>query len=493
MIMDIVLPTSTLTILLPEIVLTAFAFGIVLLGLIQRLRNTLGYLAFVGTLASLVLVIMNFGVEGTLLYNSLVFDPLSQFFKVVFLLVTLLTIIASIRYYHDHLHQGEYYFLLLIATVGMMFVASANDLIALFVAFELGSIATYVLAAFDKDDPRSIEAGFKYFMIGALSSAILLLGMSLIYGITGTTNMTTLSQMSFELGGYTLAALVLIVAGLGFKMALVPFHMWAPDTYQGAPTVVSAMLAAGSKKMGFVAAFKLIILALLALRTEWYIVFAIIAVITMTYGNLVALTQRSLKRMLAYSSIAQAGYITMAFVIVSYTHVDSVVNLAMGGALFYILSHAFMKGGAFLAVGAVGYMLVRDRVKTMLAEDDIENFSGLSKTAPITAFSLAVFLFALAGIPLTAGFVSKLLIFSSAIYGGLAWLAVIAILNSALSLFYYARVVKVMYWDEPKFELGGEPTAYVVAVLLALLGTVILGVYPGPFVDVAMRVAEVFL
>ena len=482
---------SNYGVLLPEAVLTLFAFAILLIGL--KYRSVLGYLAFVGAVVSLGLVIMNFSVNATLLYNSLVFDPLSQFFKVVFLLVTLLTIIASIRYYHGNVHQGEYYFLLLIATVGMMFVASANDLVSLFVAFELGSIATYVLAAFDKDNPRSIEAGFKYFMIGALSSAILLLGMSLIYGITGTTNFTALSQMSFEMSGYTLAALVLIIAGLGFKMALVPFHMWAPDTYQGAPTVVSAMLAAGSKKMGFVAAFKLIILALIALRTEWYMVFAIISVITMTYGNLVALTQRSLKRMLAYSSIAQAGYIAMAFVVVSHTNVDSVVNLAMGGALFYILSHAFMKGGAFLAVGAVGYMLLRDRIKVDVEEDDIDNFAGLSKTAPITAFSLAVFLFALAGIPLTAGFVSKLLIFSSAIYGGLAWLAVIAILNSALSLFYYARVVKVMYWDKPKFVLKGEPTAYVVAVLLALLGTVLLGVYPGPFVDVAMKVAEVFL
>jgi NADH-quinone oxidoreductase subunit N len=480
---------SNYGVLLPEAVLTLFAFAIILIGL--KYRSILGYLAFVGGVVSLGLVIMNFSVNATLLYNSLVFDPLSQFFKVVFLLVTLLTIIASLRYYHGNAHQGEYYFLLLIATVGMMFVASANDLVSLFVAFELGSIATYVLAAFDKENPRSIEAGFKYFMIGALSSAILLLGMSLIYGITGTTNFTALSQMSFEMSGYTLAALVLIIAGLGFKMALVPFHMWAPDTYQGAPTVVSAMLAAGSKKMGFVAAFKLIVLALIALRTEWYMVFAVIAVITMTYGNLVALTQRSLKRMLAYSSIAQAGYIAMALVVVSYTHVDSVVNLAMGGALFYILSHAFMKGGAFLAVGTVGYMLLRDKIK--VDEDDIDNFSGLSKTAPITAFSLTVFLFALAGIPLTAGFVSKLLIFSAAIYGGLAWLAVIAILNSALSLFYYARVVKVMYWDKPKFDLKGEPTAYVVAVLLALLGTVLLGVYPGPFVDVAMKVAEVFL
>ncbi|MHC1625596.1 MAG: NADH-quinone oxidoreductase subunit N [Methermicoccaceae archaeon] len=485
--------------LLPEIVLTVVSFIVLLLGISRTGKVYTGHLTLGGLLVSLVVLGIMYSEKGTLLFDALVIDPFSQFFKLVFLIVSILTVIASLKQYSNNENVGEYYFLILLATVGMMFVASSNDLISLFVAFELGSIATYLLAGFDRDNPKSVEAGFKYFIIGATSSAILLLGMSMIYGITGCTNFDELAAMDFGSGGYALVAVVLLVAGFGFKIALVPFHMWAPDTYHGAPDTVSVLLAAGSKKMGFVAAFKLIILVLIALRTEWYLVFAVLTVITMTYGNLAALTQRSLKRMLAYSSIAQAGYISMVFVILAIAPLGpegaSLIKLAAGGALFYVLSHAFMKGGAFLVVGAVSYMLAKEKLNSVLSGDDIEHYSGLGKTAPLTAFSMTVFLFALAGIPLTAGFMSKLLIFSSAIYAGLAWLAIIAILNSALSLYYYARVVKVMYWGTPAPEMVGkrEPAMYMVAIMIALIGTILLGVYPEPFVNLAMQAAEVFI
>jgi len=484
----------------PEIVLMLAAFVVLLLGITRIEQRVLGWLSLVALGAATALTLSLIGADGTLLFGAIIVDAFSQTFKLVFLLVAMLVVIASLSYYGKSRHQHEYYCLLLLATVGMMFVASSNDLATLFVGFELASISTYALAAFDREDMRSVEAGFKYFIIGALSSALMLMGISFVYGLTGTTNLQQIAHIVGEnLSGSMTLALVLLSAGFGFKMALVPFHMWAPDTYQGAPSVVSSLLAAGSKKMGFAAAFKVFVFALLAVRAEWYMLFAVLAVLTMTYGNLVALSQRSLKRMLAYSSVAQAGYIAIGFVVIaSIGNVASqdglsTATFALGSSLFYILSHAFMKGGAFLAVGAVAYMVLRRGKNPLLDEDDIENFAGLSKSSPLMALCISVLMFALAGIPLTAGFMSKLLVFSSAINAGLAWLAIVAILNSALSLWYYARVVKVMYWREPQMELGSVPVGFMVAVVLATLGTVVLGVYPTPLIELAMHAAEALL
>jgi len=485
-------------VLSPEIALAVSALVVLLLGLTSVNQKILGYLslAALGAAAALTLWVYGTGTSEVLLFGSLSIDAFSQVFKLVFLTVSILVVIASLSYYGKSPHQYEYYSLLLLATVGMMVVASSNDLVVLFVGFELASISTYALAAFDRDDMRSVEAGFKYFIIGALSSGIMLMGISYLYGLTGTTNLHQIANiLGAGVSGDMTLALVLLVGGFGFKMALVPFHMWAPDTYQGAPSVVSSLLAAGSKKMGFAAAIKVFVLALIAVRAEWYVLLAVLVVLTMTYGNLVALTQRSLKRMLAYSSIAQAGYIAMGFVVIASVASMSTeaglftARFALGSSLFYILSHAFMKGGAFLAVGAVAYMVVKRGGNTLFAEDDIESFAGLSKSSPLMALCISVLMFALAGIPLTAGFMSKLLVFSSAINAGLAWLAVIAILNSALSLWYYARVVKVMYWREPTVRLGLPPRGFTVAVVLATLGTVLLGVYPGPFIQLAMNAA----
>ncbi|MHC1593098.1 MAG: NADH-quinone oxidoreductase subunit N [Methermicoccaceae archaeon] len=486
--------------LAPEALLAVVAFVVLLLGLTSVEQKVLGWLALLALGASTALTVWLYGTNEVLLFGSLSVDAFSQTFKLVFLTVAILVAIASLSYYGKSRHQHEFYCLLLLATVGMMVVASSNDLAVLFVGFELASISTYALAAFDRNDMRSVEAGFKYFIIGALSSAIMLIGISFLYGLTGTTNLQQIAQlMGAGLTGSMTLALVLLVAGFGFKMALVPFHMWAPDTYHGAPSVVSALLAAGSKKMGFAAAFKVFVLALIAIRTEWYLLFAVLVVLTMTYGNLVALTQKSLKRMLAYSSVAQAGYIAIGFVVIaSVADLSSEAGLftarfALGSSLFYIMSHAFMKGGAFLAVGAVAYMVLKKGKRSPSGEDDLDNFAGLSRSSPLMALCISVLMFALAGIPLTAGFMSKLLVFSSAINAGLAWLAVIAILNSALSLWYYARVVKVMYWKEPTVELGSVPRGFTVAVVLATLGTVLLGVYPGPFIQIAISAAGALL
>jgi len=363
--------------------------------------------------------------------------------------------------------------------------------VALFVGFELASMSTYVLAGFEKKNPASLEAALKYFIIGSLSSALMLFGMSLVYGITGSTNIPAILQYYSSNSPVSLdiIAMLFLIAGFGFKMALVPFHMWAPDTYEGSPTVVSALLAAGSKKMGFVAAFRVLVLALVALRMDLQMTFAILAVITMTYGNVVAISQRSIKRMLAYSSIAQAGYISLAFVVTT--------QMSIAGGVLLALGHALMKGGAFLAVGVVGYMVLSDN-KDAKNIDHLDNFSGLGKRAPITAFSLFVLLLALAGIPPSAGFVGKFVLFYSvtaeavsAASGWLLFIVIVAILNSALSIYYYARVIKYMYVNAPAGERIKEPTPYVVAILLAVIGTIGIGLYPEPFVQMAMDAARV--
>lgn len=485
------------TLLSPEILLTVLAFVIIILGLLisNKTKDILGYLSAAGLFASLVYVVGN-GMNGktTFFYDSLVIDPLSQIFKLIFIIVSLIAVIASIFYFKGNHNQDEYYALILLATVGMMVVASANDLMALFVGFELASMSTYVLAGFEKKNPASLEAALKYFIIGSLSSALMLFGMSLIYGISGTTNIPAIidffnvTHLSAE-SSLAVLAMIFLVAGFGFKMALVPFHMWAPDTYEGSPSVVSALLAAGSKKMGFAAAFRVLILALVAIRADIQMTFAILAILTMTYGNIVAISQRSIKRMLAYSSIAQAGYISLAFVVMT--------EMSVAGGILLALGHALMKAGAFVAVAVVGYMVLIDN-KTAKDSDDIGNFAGLGKRAPITALSLFVFFLALAGIPPSAGFIGKFVLFYSitveAVKYANSWLlliVIIAILNSALSIYYYARVIRYMYVLPPNGEKIKEPASYVIALILAVVGTIGIGLYPEPFIQMAVNAAQV--
>lgn len=482
--------------LVPEIILTIVGLVIILLGLLvnDKSKNMIGYFGAAGLLVALGYVLKTMTAQGSFFYNALVIDPLSQIFKLIFLVVSLMAVIASLSYFKDNRNQDEYYALILLSTVGMMVVASANDLVALFVGFELASMATYVLAGFEKKNPASLEAALKYFIIGSLSSALMLFGMSLVYGVTGSTNITVIIEFfktnpMMAANSLNIIAMIFLVAGFGFKMALVPFHMWAPDTYEGSPSVVSALLAAGSKKMGFVAAFRVLVLALVAIRIDIQMTFAILAIITMTYGNIVAISQRSIKRMLAYSSIAQAGYIALAFVVMT--------QMSIAGGVLLALGHAFMKGGAFIAVALVGYMALSDN-KNSKNIDDLGNFAGLGKRAPITAFSLMVFFLALAGIPPSAGFIGKFVIFYSITIEALAqasnWLlliVIIAILNSALSIYYYARVIRYMYVLPPAGEKINEPAPYVVALLLAVIGTIGIGVYPEPFIQMAMNAASV--
>ncbi len=478
----------------PEIILVIAALTVMIIGLFMETssKKLLGYFSIVALLASIAVIIAKgvYEVELTgFLAGSLTIDPMSQFFKLTFLLVSLLVVIASIKEFEEHSNQDEYYTLILLGTVGMMLVASAVDIVTMFIGFELASLSTYVLAGFNKNEPKNIEAAVKYFIIGAVSSTILLFGLSYLYGLSGgLTNIDELAiffSMNTELliSPMGIMALVMITAGFGFKMALVPFHMWAPDVYQGSPSVISALLAAGSKKMAFVAAFRVLLIAMIAMKVEIGILFAILAVVTMTLGNVAAVGQKSIKRMLAYSSIAQAGYIAMVFVVVT--------PEALTGGILYVMSHAFMKAGAFITVGAVCYVLLKQNSKAQDV-DHIDNFAGLGKRSPFLAFSMLLFLFALAGIPPTAGFVSKFILFLAVLKADYLYLVVIAILNSALSLYYYARVVKYMYVLPPASdEKMSVPTPYVLAIVLAMIGVLAIGIVPEPFVEWAASAAEV--
>ncbi len=492
---------TTATLLSPELLLVVFALIIPLIGLFAVKDNAkaLGGLALIALLVSFALTLMLFGVNQTL-FEVYKVDSYSLFFKIVFLSVGILVVIASIKYVGAEPHQSEYYSLLLLATVGMMIVASANELITLFVGLELASLSTYALAAFVKRDPTCSEAAMKYFLIGALSSALALYGITLVYGITGTTNIL-LAAKSTAFASFqpvAIIAAVFMIAGFGFKMAAVPFHMWAPDTYQGAPTTISAFLAAGSKKMGFAAAFKIFIIGLVAIKAEWTVLFAILAAITMTLGNVVAISQNSIKRMLAYSSIGQAGYIMVGLAIAT--------PLGIGAALLQIFAHGIMKAGAFLAAAAVTYMLLRDHkskygegVQTNggeISTDSLEAYAGLSKRAPITAFCMLIFMVSLAGVPPLFGFVSKFWIVMAAIevkeVWWVIWLAVILVLNSALSAYYYLRVIKYMYVLPPREDAtSNEPLEFVVPLAIATIVLFALGLWPDKIVALAMDAARV--
>lgn len=480
---------ENLMFLAPELAVVATGLIVLLIGIFMspQAKNVLGYLATLGVLAALVLTIQNFGTATTMFFGTLSIDALSQFFKLVFLAVSLIVSLASIKYNENSDHTEEFYALVLFATFGMMVVASANDLVLLFCAFELASLATFALAGFEKKNARSLEGAMKYFIIGAISSALMLFGISYVYGATGTTSIPMIAENATLLAENPigLVAVVLLIAGFGFKMALVPFHMWAPDAYQGSPSVVSSLLAAGSKKMGFVAAFRVFIVALAALQPDWQFAFTLLAVVTMTFGNVVAVSQTSVKRMLAYSSIAQAGYIAMAFVVMT--------PMALTGGIFYTLAHAFMKAGAFIAAGAVVWMVSSQKTGNLDIPDHLDSFRGLGKRMPLAALCMTVFVFALAGIPQTAGFMAKLVLFSSTIQAGMTWLAVIAILNSALSLFYYARLVRYMYFLPPEGKKIGMPFPYAAALLLAVAGVLAMGIWPEPFMQWAMDAAQVLI
>jgi len=412
--------------------------------------------------------------------NVLVDDMFGSFFAIAMLIVAIITTVGSFNYMRNKAHPAVYYSLILLASIGMVLIAYSTDLVMLLVAWELMSIPTYVLAGFMKKDPSSNEAALKYFLFGALSSAIIIYGISIAYGLTGSTNIAEVisefSKLGPDMMPLALLAVGMFIAGFGFKMGLVPFHMWLPDAYEGAPPTISALLAAGTKKAGFAAALRVIVMGTAALNMEWTFALGLIAVMTMTVGNLAAIMQKNLTRMLAYSSIGQAGYILIGLSIAPFS------QIGIQASLFHILNHAVMKGAAFIAAAGI---------ITTLAVSHLDKIRGLGKRMPITSIGLVVSLLALAGVPPLNGFWSKLMLFGSAIDAGsvVSWapyLAIAGVLNSALSLAYYGWIIRKMYFEEGESDKGvKEPKSIIAVMIFSIIFMVGIGVYPDPIIQFA--------
>jgi NADH-quinone oxidoreductase subunit N len=482
--------------LLPEIVLTAGSLFLLLADLLVP-RNRQSILAGVtlGILAATALALVPVADAHVQVSKGLIaVDRFALFFKVIFLLSAALTVLMSVKYLEiEGTRAGEYYFLILCATLGMMFMAGGTDLITLFIGLETMAISFYILTGFLKPNRRSNEAAVKYFLLGAFSLGILLYGMSILYGLSGTTNLRAIATalVGQESDPRLILAVILVVAGMGFKIAAVPFHMWAPDVYEGAPTPITAFLSVGSKAASFAMLLRIFVESLPSMRIAlaeneragliaspdigWGMMFYVLAVVTMTVGNVAALTQSNLKRMLAYSSIAHAGYLLIGVV--------AGTSRGVTAMLIYLFVYAFMQLGAF----AVIVLLRRDDV----IGDELKDLNGLFFRQPFAAIAMLLFMLSLGGIPPTAGFMGKFWLFSAAIESGYIWLAVIGVLNSAVSLYYYVRIVVFMWLkNEP---MGSEPKqspTLALAMGVALFVTLLLGVYPRPLFEFAEASAQ---
>ena len=452
----------------------------------NKLYSAIAFGALVVALGIIVLRVLSGEVLPAVAFSKDVIsdDLFGSFFAVALLIVSIIVTASSWNYYKGKSNPAAYYSLILLSSIGMVIIAYSTDFVMLLVAWELMSLPTYALAGFSKRDPISNEAAIKYFMFGALSSALIVFAIGLVYGMTGTTNIgdsiNSLAHINSQLLPVGFLATALFIAGFGFKMGLVPFHMWLPDAYEGSPTTIGALLAAGTKKAGFAAALRVIVLGMFVIHADWTFTLAILAVFTMTLGNLAALVQRSVPRILAYSSIAQAGYILIGIALAPYSH------QALAGSLFHILNHAVMKSAAFVAAAAVA---------TALTGYSLERYRGLGKRMPITAIAFSISLLALAGVPPLNGFWSKLVLFGAAINSGTQvawgpWLAIAGVLNSALSLGYYAWIMRKMYMeDAPDMSRVKEPKAILAVLIFAMVFMVGFGIWHAPLLEFASKAA----
>ncbi|HEV8441582.1 MAG TPA: NADH-quinone oxidoreductase subunit N [Methylomirabilota bacterium] len=474
----LVFPAIDLRAIGPVLVLSATAILVMLLDLVppRDRKDHLGFVGLVGVLASLILTLRMWGSDLHAFRGMVALDSYALFFNLVIGYATGLVLLLSMDYLRRQgMESGEFYILVLFSAVGMMLMASATDLIVIFLALETMSLSLYVLAGFFRGRAQAGEASMKYFLLGAFASGFFLYGIALIFGATGSTNLDKIAN-AMGAGAARDPLLVigvgLLLVGFGFKISSVPFHMWTSDVYEGAPTAVTAFIATGSKAAAFAALLRVLLAAVRPAALDWTPLLWGLAVLSMTVGNVIAIAQQNLKRMLAYSSIAHVGYM--------------LVGVVAGGApghgsvLFYLLVYTFTTAGAF------GVILLLERNGREAVS--LEDYGGLATRHPVMALALSIFLLSLIGIPPTAGFVGKFYLFGAAVRAGYVWLAVIGVLNSAVAAYYYLRLIVYMYMREP--EAGG-PTVLVpsfagsLALVVALWGVVQLGVLPAPLLDLA--------
>lgn len=469
--------TVKLATIMPEVILSVFGMVLLLVNVFLpgRSKSYLAWTSLVGLIAAGYYAVAGWGITVEDSFNgSVVMDNFAIFFKILFLLVAALTILISNQYLErEGCNHGEYYPLILFSTVGMMLMAAGTDMMTIFLGLELMSITLYVLAGFNRDNVKSNESGLKYFLLGAFSTGFLLYGMALVYGATGTTNIGKISTIAAQMTGPNamfFIGMLLILTGFAFKIAAAPFHMWTPDVYEGAPAPVTAFMSAGPKAAGFAAFLRVFIIAFPTMKADWTDILWVLAVLTMTIGNLTALRQDNIKRMLAYSSIAHAGYALVGFVAANATGIS--------GILFYLLSYSFMNIGAFAVIILLG--------KQGEANGNVQDFAGLGHKKPLVAALMSLFLFSLAGMPPTAGFIGKFYLFSAALEQGYLWLAIIGVINSAASVYYYLRVMVFMYMKPAEEEFGWATLTLPVSIALLIsgLGTLVPGIVPSVLLQI---------
>jgi NADH-quinone oxidoreductase subunit N len=506
------MPIINWSLIAPELIVCAAAVVVMLVDAFSRptQRWVTGGISLSGLVLAGVATVslwLNGTPSADAFNNMIVLDELRLGFTMIFLLVSALTLLLSnVWVENEQLPAGEFHSLLLFATVGMMLMASGNDLVIVFLGLEILSIATYVLAGFRRTDVRSNESSLKYFILGSFSSAFLLYGIALVYGATsiaepgpggqfsrivaGTTNIAEIASRvnTAQYPALLYAGAAMMLVGFGFKIATAPFHIWTPDVYEGAPTPVTAFMAAGPKAAGFASFMRVFVFGLPFvvsttntsagnLHQTWVGTLVVMAILTMTLGNVVAIVQNNVKRMLAYSSIAHAGYALVGFVAAGAATDLAQRNKAITSVIFYLLTYAVMNIGAF----AVVQLIARSGDR----RTSIEDYSGIGFKSPVLAFSLSLFMLSLLGMPLTAGFIGKIMVFGAAIDQGYYVLVVIGVLNTAVSAYYYLRLVIVMFfgerttaWNAPRI-----PASVALALVLTVLGVLYLGVFPGRVIN----------
>jgi len=462
----------------PELILTIAGTLLMVLDPLfaKKLPRMFGHISIAAFLAAIVGAFAAQSVMGSSFSNLLIVDGFATFFRVLVLVIGILAVLLSYRYLDREMAEtGEYHALLLFCVAGQCLMAASNDLIMIFIGLEISSIATYILAGYLRNDRRNNEAALKYFLLGSFATAFLLYGVAIIYGITGTTKLdeirTALMQPGISLAGVTIAAALMIV-GLGFKISAAPFQMWAPDVYQGAPAPVSVFMATAPKAAAFAVFLRIFMTSFQTIANDWEPLIWISALLSMTIGNFAALTQNNLKRMMAYSAIAHAGYILVAFAAKS--------DGGTAAVMFYLAAYALMNVGAFAVI-----IHICGKGERHLR---IEDLSGLAQKQPVTAALLTIFLLSLIGVPLTGGFFGKFYIFKAALESNLIWLTVLGLLNSAVAAYYYLRILVVMYMKEPGEVTNAlEPLSpgLGAALVLPAIGTFVLGIIPGAVLNFA--------
>jgi NADH-quinone oxidoreductase subunit N len=464
--------------ILPELVLSVFGIIVMMIDPLipeHGSKKPLGIIAIIGILAGLAATAFQTGFYGNAFYNTIRVDTFSVFFHVVVLLIALVVSLTSLEYLEvQRIRSGEYYALVLFGTVGMMLMSSAVELVLIFIALEISSISTYILAGMRRRAAESAEASLKYFLLGSFATAFFLYGVALVFGATGTTNVYGIAQyLQTQSSLLVYLAVGLMFVGLGFKVASAPFHVWTPDVYEGSPAPVVAFMSTGPKA----AAFAVLLRVLFATGAPgWFWMIWVSAALSMTLGNIGALVQQNVKRLLAYSSIAHAGYLLVAFA--------AAQQLGISAAIFYAASYAAMNVGAFAVISH--FASTGEKFVTL------DDYAGLGRRSPLLAAILTIFLLSLIGIPVTGGFFAKFYVFSAALQSHLVGLTIIGVINSAVAAYYYLRVIVYMYMRDERGEIpvARIPAGLGIGLAISLIATIYLGVLPGRVLDYAMQSAQ---